>query len=76
MHSCVSIANAQCKSARGHHDPDAVPAYLRILDIHPVGAYAVEFVFGDGHRRGIFPWAYSRSLRGREDEADPCTSHQ
>jgi DUF971 family protein len=27
-----------------------------------VGAYGVQFVFGDGHDRGIFPWRFLREL--------------
>ncbi|MHC2020014.1 gamma-butyrobetaine hydroxylase-like domain-containing protein [Methylobacterium sp. CM6247] len=45
---------------------DAVPsvptADLVIRDVLPVGAYAVNLVFSDGHDRGIFPWSYLRTL--------------
>lgn len=36
-----------------------------IADILPVGAYGVQFVFGDGHDRGIFPWVFLRELLDR-----------
>ncbi|MEH6433684.1 gamma-butyrobetaine hydroxylase-like domain-containing protein [Massilia sp. DD77] len=29
----------------------------RITAIEPVGAYALNLVFADGHRRGIYPYA-------------------
>lgn len=53
---------AQCKSLRRKGERGAIPADLRIAEIHPVGAYAVQLVFSDGHRRGIYPWAYLREL--------------
>ncbi len=34
----------------------------RIADVRPVGNYAVNIVFSDGHDRGIFPWSYLYSL--------------
>lgn len=47
-------------------DIDAVlhapPADLSIAEIVPIGAYAVNLVFSDGHRRGIYPWPYLRAL--------------
>ena len=42
--------------------PPAMPADLAITEILPIGAYAVNLVFSDGHRRGIFPWPYLREL--------------
>ncbi|MGX5773716.1 gamma-butyrobetaine hydroxylase-like domain-containing protein [Methylorubrum zatmanii] len=35
---------------------------IAIADVVPVGAYAVNLVFSDGHGRGIFPWPYLRAL--------------
>jgi DUF971 family protein len=40
---------------------------VRIVDILPVGNYAVRFVFDDGHDTGLYPWAYLIEL-GRERE--------
>lgn len=33
-----------------------------IEDLGPVGRYAVNFVFSDGHSSGIFSWDYLRGL--------------
>ena len=33
-----------------------------IDDLGPVGRYAVNFVFSDGHSSGIFAWDYIRAL--------------
>lgn len=35
---------------------------LAIVEIRPVGAYAIQLVFSDGHDRGIYPWRYLREL--------------
>lgn len=36
---------------------------IRIVSLIPVGYYAVQIVFDDGHDRGIFPWDYLRQLQ-------------
>jgi DUF971 family protein len=35
---------------------------VQLADIQPVGAYGVQFVFSDGHDRGMFPWVFLREL--------------
>ncbi|PVB62376.1 DUF971 domain-containing protein [Labrenzia sp. 011] len=37
---------------------------LTIEAIRPVGAYALNLVFSDGHDRGIYPWSLLRDLVG------------
>jgi DUF971 family protein len=40
---------------------------VQILELHPVGNYAVRLVFDDMHSTGIFSWAYLLELgRNRE----------
>lgn len=41
---------------------------LTIQKITPVGAYAVNLGFSDGHDRGVFPWSYLCQL------AEPATN--
>lgn len=42
-------------------------AEVRILELHPVGNYAVRLVFDDLHSTGIFSWDYLHELgRNRE----------
>ncbi|OWW19159.1 gamma-butyrobetaine hydroxylase-like domain-containing protein [Noviherbaspirillum denitrificans] len=55
---------ASCRSSREQRNETIVagPA-LRIDGIVPVGSYAVQLIFNDGHMRGIFPWLYLRQLR-------------
>jgi prepilin-type processing-associated H-X9-DG protein len=36
--------------------------HVRIVDIEPVGTYAIRLVFDDGHDSGLFTWAYLRRL--------------
>lgn len=54
---------ALCQSARlrGHL---AVPAGDEVLlvDALPVGHYALQLRFADGHERGIYPWQALREL--------------
>ena len=41
---------------------------VQILELHPVGTYAVRIVFDDMHSTGIFSWEYLLELgRTRED---------
>ena len=55
------------------HSPDerkTVPGKrnVMILEVQPVGNYAVRLVFDDMHSTGIFSWAYLHEL-GREHKA-------
>jgi prepilin-type processing-associated H-X9-DG protein len=40
-----------------------------VTQIDPLGGYAVNLGFSDGHARGIFPWVYLRDL-AREAAAE------
>jgi DUF971 family protein len=35
---------------------------VRIVDIEPIGNYAIRIVFDDGHATGIYSWDYLRRL--------------
>jgi DUF971 family protein len=56
------------RSVRARVDGRAVPAApdLTIVDVRPVGHYAVNLVFSDGHDRGIYPWGYLREIARQE----------
>jgi DUF971 family protein len=43
-------------------DPAQVPADTRILQVNPVGNYALAFLFSDQHGTGIYPWQHLRDL--------------
>lgn len=40
---------------------------VNITAIDPVGAYAVKFVFSDGHDTGIYSWEYLYDLGAKKD---------
>jgi DUF971 family protein len=44
-------------------DPAKVPEDTKIVEMAPVGNYALSFVFSDQHRTGIFNWAFLKELR-------------
>jgi DUF971 family protein len=60
----ASCRCAPCQSARlrgGPASPDVAPT---LVDALPVGHYAIQLRFSDGHDRGIYPWAFLRELAG------------
>lgn len=42
----------------------AAPTEVHLVDAVPVGRYALNLVFSDGHDRGIYPWSWLRELSG------------
>jgi DUF971 family protein len=62
---------AECQSAKLQNQPINVSPNLRILAIKPIGHYAAQLVFSDGHERGIFPWPYLRELGQRSIPHSP-----
>ena len=56
-----------CPSAAGKRrriDGKTTPATsnLRLTAMQPIGRYAINLSFSDGHDRGIYPWAFLREL--------------
>jgi DUF971 family protein len=49
-------------SGKRTYDPAVIPADMKIVEISPVGNYALSFTFGDLHRTGIFNWEYLRTM--------------
>ncbi|MFV8824985.1 gamma-butyrobetaine hydroxylase-like domain-containing protein [Thauera sp. WH-2] len=39
-----------------------------IVDIHPVGNYAIKPVFSDGHDSGLYSWDYLYSIASHQEE--------
>ena len=37
---------------------------VAIVDVQPVGNYAIKIVFDDGHDTGLYSWDYLRKLAG------------
>ncbi len=49
-------------SGNGLLDPAKVPADVRPLTIEPVGRYAIQISWSDGHSTGIYPYERLRRL--------------
>ncbi len=74
-HYAIAALRAACPCAtcqdlhgEGRAPEPANPLHLfqaapnRLLEVKPVGRYALHFRFSDGHETGIFTWEYLRSL--------------
>ena len=56
---------------RGHHPSQAVLQHgkkdVEISAVKPVGHYALQLVFNDGHDTGLYGWDYLRELCLQEE---------
>ncbi len=52
-------------SGEGRLDPASVPADVHPLGIEPVGRYAIQVRWSDGHDTGIYPYRRLRELADR-----------
>jgi DUF971 family protein len=56
---------------RGHHGQQGVlqtgKRSVVLKSIKPVGHYAIQLIFSDGHTSGIYTWAYLHKLATRHD---------
>ena len=43
-------------------DPKTIPQDIRPLEILPVGSYAIQFRWSDGHSTGIYSWKTLRQV--------------
>jgi DUF971 family protein len=66
----IACRCAHCRRAQidGVFAP-AVDA-IAITAIAPIGLYAVNLGFSDGHARGIFPWDYLKELAAAEPQGN------
>lgn len=63
----AALLRASCRCARCQADrlrgAQALPASApTLVEALPVGHYALQLRFADGHERGIYPWALLRQL--------------
>ncbi|MBM3114599.1 gamma-butyrobetaine hydroxylase-like domain-containing protein [Jeongeupia naejangsanensis] len=58
---------ADCRAAALRGRPAALVAGIELTGLVPLGHYAVQLQFSDGHERGIYPWPYLRQLAGLQD---------
>ena len=47
-----------CRAGRTRSDGQAA----QLADARPVGHYALQLVFSDGHDRGVYPWTWLKEL--------------
>lgn len=59
--ACGCAACVDEWTGEGRLDPERVPADVHPLRIEPVGRYAIQIHWSDGHDTGIYPF---RRLRG------------
>jgi len=48
-------------------DTRSIPADIRALEIKPVGSYAVQISWSDGHGSGIYSWETLRRISGVDE---------
>lgn len=53
---------AGCKAALLRGQTERPPAGVDLAAAEPVGLYALNLRFSDGHERGIYPWDLLREL--------------
>jgi DUF971 family protein len=49
-------------SGKRTFEVDTIPPEMKIIEVQPVGNYALTFTFGDLHRTGIFKWDHLKQL--------------
>ncbi|HVO21223.1 MAG TPA: DUF971 domain-containing protein [Anaeromyxobacter sp.] len=64
--ACPCAACVEEGTGRKILDPATIPADIRPLEIAPVGSYAVQFRWSDGHSTGLYTWAVLRRACGLE----------
>lgn len=48
-------------------DTATIPADIRALEVRPVGSYAVQISWSDGHSSGIYSWETLRRISGVDE---------
>jgi DUF971 family protein len=62
---------ATCRAAERRGTPVSPAADVTVCDVAPIGAYAAQLRFSDGHDRGIYPLPYLAELV-RNTQAQPA----
>jgi DUF971 family protein len=67
-----------CQSAKAKHlrlTGADIPssADVVISEVRPVGGYAINIAFSDGHDRGIYPWSFLAQLAEGNKLTDSTT---
>ena len=65
--ACCCAACVDEWSGENRLDPDSVPADIHPIQIEPVGRYAIQIEWSDGHSTGIYPFEKLRALATEGD---------
>lgn len=55
---------AECQRLVLTGTPQAPADALQLVGATPIGQYAIQLHFSDGHQRGIYPWPHLRQIGG------------
>ena len=56
---------ARCQSTKTDQIPNRMlPGRLEVIEIQPVGRYAIRLIWNDGHRTGIYTYEFLHALEG------------
>lgn len=61
---CPCAACVEEGTGRKLLDPATIPADIRPLEVRPVGSYAIQIFWSDGHSSGIYSWDTLRQISG------------
>jgi DUF971 family protein len=64
LRAACRCGGCRAEALRGR--PPVPEAGLALTGASPVGQYALQLLFSDGHDRGIYPWDLLRGLAGEE----------
>jgi DUF971 family protein len=56
---------AECTARVRLGEPLRAADGLHLVEARPLGHYALQLVFSDGHERGLYPWTYLREIGAR-----------
>ncbi len=62
--NCPCAACIEEGTGRKILDPASIPQDIKALEIQPVGNYAIQIRWSDGHGSGIYTWERLRELSG------------
>ncbi|MBI3480316.1 MAG: DUF971 domain-containing protein [Nitrosomonadales bacterium] len=72
--------NSPSAEVRGHGPGQEVlqtcKRDVNVLDVEPVGSYAMKITFDDGHDSGLYTWEYLQHLGKHQDELWQDYLHQ
>ena len=62
-----------CRARALRGEPPPATGAATLTGAAPVGQYAVQLLFSDGHDRGIYPWALLRDLASPSRRGAPAS---